>query len=241
MDNGFGVDAMKYVASLAQEAKKQENRVIEIAGRTCDVETLKPVVFDPRPDPMEDYLQKVPAEFTEKEKLLIHVVAVDEVRLIEHFRGDLAARTVYMVATIQSDPKGFEFGRFYDTESFIIGLMTRFEPTDDRETILKVASCLVSEKSLKAQDTGATTAYTAHAGVVNQSGVDAPKVVTLRPFRTFRQVPQPETAFIFRYRDTDGGPTCALLEADGGAWRHEAMTSIAQYFRASVRDIQVIA
>ena len=48
--------------------------------------------------------------------------------------------------------------------------------------------------------------------------VKVPNPVTLRPFRTFIEVEQPESKFIFRMRE---GGRCAIFEADGahGSWR----------------------
>ena len=57
-----------------------------------------------------------------------------------------------------------------------------------------------------------------------------PNPVILAPYRTFLEVEQPESSFIFRMRDSDrGGVSCALFEADGGAWRNEAMSDVAAY------------
>ena len=36
------------------------------------------------------------------------------------------------------------------------------------------------------------------------------------------------------------GPTCALFEADGGAWRNEAMLNIKKYLEANLKDIDGI-
>ena len=51
--------------------------------------------------------------------------------------------------------------------------------------------------------------------------------INLSPFRTFREVPQPESEFILRL-DNDG--RVGLFEADGGVWKIEAKINIAEYF-----------
>ncbi len=48
---------------------------------------------------------------------------------------------------------------------------------------------------------------------------------------------QPESAFVFRMRD-DGrdGVQCAIFEADGGAWKNEAMENIRAYLQDELAE-----
>ena len=64
--------------------------------------------------------------------------------------------------------------------------------------------------------------------------VVVPNPVTLMPRRTFFEIEQPASPFIFRMQS---GPTCALFEADGGAWQQEAMQRIAIYLRQKLSKI----
>jgi hypothetical protein len=50
--------------------------------------------------------------------------------------------------------------------------------------------------------------------------------VKLAPFRTFRELKQPESEFVFRVHP---GGTCSLNEADGGAWKIAAVNAIADW------------
>lgn len=60
--------------------------------------------------------------------------------------------------------------------------------------------------------------------------VIVPNPVTLRPYRTFLEVEQPESKFIFRIREgSDGQPMFKLVEADGGLWKYEAVDAIKKY------------
>lgn len=55
--------------------------------------------------------------------------------------------------------------------------------------------------------------------------------VKLKPYRTFREIEQPASVFLFRLKNRDGAPPeCALFEADGGAWKLEATDKIGKYF-----------
>jgi hypothetical protein len=60
--------------------------------------------------------------------------------------------------------------------------------------------------------------------------------VVLAPYRTFVEVTQPESDFVFRMQN---GPRCALFEADGGAWKLTAMRHIKEYLQAALeKEIQ---
>jgi hypothetical protein len=68
-------------------------------------------------------------------------------------------------------------------------------------------------------------------------------IVRLSPYRTFREIEQPRSEFLLRVRSgsSEGVVNAALFEADGGAWRHTAMTSIAEYIKKELPEIKVIA
>lgn len=75
-------------------------------------------------------------------------------------------------------------------------------------------------------------------GIANIEDVVLPNPVTLRPYRTFNEVEQPASSFVFRAKD---GPMFALFEADNGAWRGQAMQNIKAYLERAVPDLKVIA
>lgn len=58
--------------------------------------------------------------------------------------------------------------------------------------------------------------------------------VTLRPFRTFLEVEQPESVFILRLNSNG---EINLISADGGAWKLEAVRNIAGYFEEHLKDL----
>ena len=67
--------------------------------------------------------------------------------------------------------------------------------------------------------------------------VVVPNPVTLAPYRTFLEVEQPASKFIFRIKE---GGQLALFEADGGAWQHEAILNIKNYLIEQLKDNNVI-
>ncbi len=79
--------------------------------------------------------------------------------------------------------------------------------------------------------------YIVHKG--ETEGV--PNPVKLAPYRTFLEVLQPESDFIFRIsEDRDGAPIFKLVGADGGLWKYEAVNSIKSYLQSELEDVEDI-
>lgn len=64
-----------------------------------------------------------------------------------------------------------------------------------------------------------------------------PNPVTLIPYRTFLEVQQPASDFIFRMKSSCG-VQCAIFEADGGTWKNEAMNNIKEYLKNELADLK---
>lgn len=118
------------------------------------------------------------------------------------------------------------YGDFISQESMNIMLQSQFVKNDDQELLLKVIGNLKEEEVNSSSDDGTSQAVTIKSGVATVSKVKVPNPVTLAPYRTFVEVSQPESKFVFRMRE---GMTSAIFEADGGAWMNEAMRNIAGY------------
>lgn len=136
----------------------------------------------------------------------------------------------------------FEFGRWMDQEAFIIGLQAFFENTPDREYVLKTVSTIIGESVRTSQDDGISQVATTRAGIVTKGEETVKRLVSLRPYRTFREIAQPDSNFVFRLRSKPNeSPACALFEADGGMWKLEAMQRIKQHLENANIGMPVIA
>lgn len=120
----------------------------------------------------------------------------------------------------------FPFGRFIDSEEFIIAFQSKFVPTEDRDILLQVVGNVVEENVKNTGDNGYSQSVEIKDGLASKAEVLVPNPVTLAPYRTFLEVEQPESEFIFRM---EKGPKGAIFEADGGAWRNQAITNIREY------------
>ena len=87
-------------------------------------------------------------------------------------------------------------------------------------------------------DDGVSQKATIKTGIASKGEVLVPNPVKLRPYRTFLEVEQPESAFVFRMRDDNGRVECALFGADGGAWKNAAMKSIKEYLMFELQDLK---
>ena len=121
-----------------------------------------------------------------------------------------------------------------DQELFIISVKSQFQATNDRETILHHTSSINTESAIKTDDDGVSQQIQVKKGLSGAlvEKADLKSIVKLKPFRTFREIEQPEGEFLFRMRN-DGGVECALFEADGGSWKNTARKSIADFFSSA--------
>jgi len=133
-------------------------------------------------------------------------------------------------------------GTYYDPEQFVVGLQAWFVADADRDAVLRAVGNIRDSAVTTATDDGVTQSVVASRGVLVERR-DLPSPVTLRPHRTFREVEQPASTFILRARaGKEGGlPTLALFEADGLAWKLEAMKNVAAYLRAALPGVTVLA
>ena len=122
-----------------------------------------------------------------------------------------------------------------DQEYFIINLQAKFLPNDDRELLLKFAGTVKNESIAEYGDNGIMQKATIKTGISTVGEAIVPNPVKLCPFRTFAEVGQPESSFVFRMRQGDG-VECAIFDADGGAWKNEAMDNIKKYLQEALKD-----
>lgn len=175
----------------------------------------------------------VKSEFDGSHGLMVHIESPTVVSVHSHFNRDLN-RNVYIQAKAQLPQ--IRFGSWYDAEEFNIALQSVFVNNEDRTTMLQVVGNIKDENVATFGDDGISQQVTAKTGVATVAAVKVPNPVYLKPFRTFVEVEQPESAFVFRMKS---GPTCALFEADGGAWKIEAMDILYQYLSKELeKEIQ---
>lgn len=167
------------------------------------------------------------------ERMIVAVESPTTVRLYSML-DDNRDREYMMVA--EAFLPEFGFNRFIDQESFCISLQSKFIPTNDRELLLKFAGTVEAGTVAQYGDDGVTQKATIKTGLASKGEAIIPNPVRLKPYRTFLEVEQPESDFIFRMRE-GRGVECAIYEADGGACEIEAMQNIKAYLQEALKDM----
>lgn len=177
----------------------------------------------------------------DEKRTMIHVVDNKQVTLVdEDFSEGWMGRSMYLSAVHESPV--FQFGQFYDVETFIIRLQSMFVQDENTAAILRIVGNIKEEAVNQYNDDGVTQAVTAKSGISRVEVVPVPNPVTLRPYRTFMEIEQPASTFVFRMHAGKGNPPmCALFEADGRMWRLEAIKNIKAWLQDKIPGIKIIA
>lgn len=78
----------------------------------------------------------------------------------------------------------------------------------------------------------------ARACASSKDNVLVPNPVNLIPYRTFLEVEQPASDFVFRVSEGRGGaPVFKLVTADGGVWKSQAVANVKAYLTEALKDI----
>lgn len=161
---------------------------------------------------------------------LLQVYSEKSVVLKGTLRTDGSRETLVRAGAIIPD---FNYDVFLDAEELIIALQSKFTQTEDRDLLLKVVGNVKEENVRETGDDGISQAVTIKTGIASADDVKVPNPVTLAPYRTFLEVEQPKSEFIFRMKD---GPKGAIFESDGGAWRNQAIINVRDYLIKELED-----
>ena len=165
------------------------------------------------------------------DQVLIQVADYNFVRVFTTLDGEMDRCYLYECG---ADTPRVKTGTFMSHEEAVIQLRSLYIPTSDTEYLLKLLSSVSKESKVSSNDNGVSQTVEARTGVALTTNVDVRPYVNLQPFRTFLEVPQPESMFLLRL-DNDG--RIGLFEADGGVWKLEATRNIAAYFEDKLGDL----
>ena len=197
-------EALQYIAGL--KAESMEPKVVEIGGKTyCNKDMRRYHSFDMADEirantltAVVDYIKGKPEEL--RGSIILHVMSPTEVKLYSGLIDERDREYLLRTSAIMNE---FQFDHYYDQERFLIELQSNFIPTEDLESIMKVAG------NIKA---GTTANY-------DDDGIS-----------------QPESAYVFRIKDSERGPAFKLVEADGGLWKNAAMKQIKEYLEQELSE-----
>lgn len=218
------------------EISKPETYIVN--GETYSVDKLNRIApHVNRPDTfrvggLDSIVKLVRSEYNclPVKKLMIRVCSPKSVAVSTTYRDDLSRDTLYIA---ECDVPGFEDG-YRDRERALIQLRSLFAPTEDLNYLLALLSRVSKESNVTTTDNGVTQKVEARAGVALLDTVEIKPRVSLQPFRTFLEVAQPESEFLFRL---DENGRVGLWEADGGVWKLEAKRNIADWLKTELKDL----
>lgn len=231
-------DALSYAVELAGK----ENKIIRsetgkeyFDSNEYNLQELNPRKYAPILElqtlkSLVDYL-KSDNDFINGRKLVVVVDSFHRVSVYDQvdFENGKRPQLVSVKATVPVIP----FSNWRDQEEFNIMLQSMFINDADRNLVLDFASHLKIEKGAEAQDNGVTQTVTVRDGVASLAHAKTPNPVTLRPYRTFNEVEQPASQFVFRVNKS---ANLALFEADGGKWKLDAVKNISDYLKTELAN-----
>ncbi len=227
-------EALQYIVDL----RKPE--VLKIDGETYTDKDVKRVCHNPKAvclslttlTSLVDYIRA--GIDVMSDKMIIQVVDPLQVRLISMLDND---RIREELVRVEGKVPRFLYGQYIDREAFNIALQAMFLPEEGRNQILRFVGTVQNNSVMEYGDDGVSQKATIRKGIAGLKDEIVPNPVKLRPFRTFLEVEQPESAFVFRMKeDKDGDVKCAIFEADGGAWKNRAMESVKGYLQDKLKD-----
>ncbi len=232
-------EAIKFIADLAVEADKPEQ--MEINGHTYCTKALARYDKPDKASPivattltsLVDYIKESREEL--RDRMIIQVVRPTKVLLYSGLLEERDRETLFEVDALL--PK-FEYGREYEQESFIIAMQSCFEASEDREAVTILASNIVNTQEATYSDNGTTQQAVMKTGITTKDNVLVPNPVHLIPYRTFLEVEQPGSDFVFRVSEGRvGTPVFKLVAADGGVWQSQALENVKRYLTEALKDI----
>lgn len=190
-------------------------------------------------DSLIRYLKDDPDKNVSDTKI-INVINPLEVSVESSLFGKFKQREKYIIANYSNLIPDISFGRYLNIEEFIIMLKSKFIMTEDLDKVIKVVGNITDENVTNYNDDGITQKVTTKTGIARVGEVALPPKIKLIPYRTFIEVSQPESEFLLRAKKGYEGIELALFEADGGAWKKEAINSISKYLSNQLKDMKNI-
>lgn len=237
-------EAIEKIEALVDDA----NRVEFIDNKPWTDKQLRRVVFNPEPAAivvttltgLVGYIQANIDAVTIKD-CVIHIENYNKVTLLSKLSGENLVRFEYVSAKVDQQLNVFSFGNYLQIEAFVIALRSMFEPSKDTERLIEYMKKIRGGTAFELTDDGVSQSATTQSGI---SGAltkkeTAPAIVKLRPYRTFRDIEQIESEFLFRMKLVDVEEKivgCALFEADGGRWRNFAIKAIATFLKDNLPE-----
>lgn len=234
------MEGLKEALKYAVELDKPE--VLEVNGRTFTSKQIHEVKKDivatgMKCSTLDAICQYLKANIDDlKYNMIIHVESPASVKVYSQLNSDRGRENIIGAEAILPE---FPFGRFLDREDFNIQMQTKFvQEGDDYVSVLSYVGTAEHGTIAQYSDDGVSQKAVIKTGLTQKEECLVPNPVSLRPYRTFVEVEQPESLFVFRMADARAdGIQAALFEADGKSWRNAAMKNVQKYLEEKLKDL----
>ena len=167
-----------------------------------------------------------------RDRTIVHIKSPKRVEVYSGLLDERDRETLFIAEALLPV---FDYGKEYGQEAFLVRMQSCFLPTPDRDAVTALAANIVSSQQAEYSDDGITQQAVIKTGVATKDRAIVPNPVALRPYRTFPEVDQPESEFVFRIGAIGNGePTFKLVEADGGRWRNAAMANVHDFLNTEL-------
>lgn len=222
-------EALQYIHSLARPA------VVEVSGKNFSTVNLTRIseqssVTELKVNTLTGLVDYIKSQFDGVAKFMIQVKSPTEVLLFDALDSTNERRTYIQAKALLPQ---ITFERFMERENFQIMMQANFVENTHKNVVLDIISNIVEDGKAEVKDNGLSQQVTVKKGVASLGYETIPGRVSLKPFRTFAEVSQPESEFILRLRE---GAQVGLFEADGGAWELNAIHAIKEHLSAELHE-----
>jgi hypothetical protein len=244
MDNK---DAMQYLLSLDEPHYKEYSGMLFSDKQLYEIKKVPKVEILPAPDKIEaiktlsGLVMLLKADECKAWPMMyVMVAAPDSVYVTTAPREDSSRAMLFKAQAVLPQ---IVYGQFIDQESMLIMLRSRFVQTDGCTALISLLGSIKEKAVKQTNDDGISQSVVAKTGIGTVGLTPVEPIQTLKPYRTFLEVDQPKSEFLFRLKGgaQDGmPPSMAIFDADGGAWRNAATESIAAYMRDALKELDNI-
>lgn len=141
-----------------------------------------------------------------------------------------------ILAVAEAPTASFPFGEFISLESMRIKLLTCFVPTHVTTALLAAIASVQTSSLQTSEDDGIHQSVASKKGVIVTRAQILP-IQNLAPYRSFAEIEQVESPFLFRLREgRDGETLAALFDAQGDLWQVEAVRRIRTYLMDTISE-----
>lgn len=225
--------ALRYVVGLKEPNYREINGRMYVDKDVTELTepTVKPLRVNTLKAVVDYVVQNCDEILSRNSKIIVQIANYDKVAVFGQLNNDL--NRDYYLEAVSLAPNNFRYGSYFEMENFNTALQSMFEETEDRNLLLALCGNVTEETIKNYSDNGISQTATIKSGVTTVQEVLVPNPVKLKPIRTFYEVEQPESLFVFRMKS---GPFAALFEADGGAWKQQAINNIALYLDEALNN-----